>query len=242
LSVHRRLSKIMDLFKPRRYRLNANGKEQANAKPCKAARSGPTKAGAKKSAQKRRAKRKSPKAADAGRPADQSLDSATAYPNAVWISREDGTRAPGFLEDRAAAYLPGQNLLQINRDFSVFADTVAYCGREFAADESVQKAVRDMVYSWYEQALVESVLGMRALRNGKEWSDRDIDKALSPEALTAAVMQRYHIIASTREALRRTLRGVPQTRTPATIAAVPRRVCTQDENVGGSSLLKPVLA
>ena len=34
------------------------------------------------------------------------------------------------------------------------------------------------MYSWYEQALVESVLGMRALRNSKEWSDRDIEKAL----------------------------------------------------------------
>jgi hypothetical protein len=29
-----------------------------------------------------------------------------------------------------------------------------------------------------------------ALRNSKEWSDRDIEKALSSEALTAAVMQR----------------------------------------------------
>ena len=63
--------------------------------------------------------------------------------------------------------------------------------------------------SCYEQALVESVLGMRALHNAKEWSDRDIDKALSSEALTAAVMQRYHIITFTQDALRRT-RRVPR--------------------------------
>ena len=62
---------------------------------------------------------------------------------------------------------------------------------------------------------MESVLGMSALRNSKEWSDRDIEKALSSEGLTAAVMQRYHIIASTRESLRRTLRGLASVRTPA---------------------------
>ena len=54
------------------------------------------------------------------------------------------------------------------------------------------------------------------LLNSKEWSDRDIEKALSSEALTAAVMQRYHIIGSTRDALRRTLRGLSSTRKPAT--------------------------
>ena len=95
------------------------------------------------------------------------------------------------------------------RDFSVFADTIEYCGRGLAAEENTQKAVRDNVLSCYEQALVESVLGMRALHNAKDWSDRDIDKALSSEALTAAVMQRYHIITFTRDALRRK-RLVPQ--------------------------------
>ena len=134
LAVQRRLENIMDLFKPRRYRLNAKGKDQANAgagSP-KAAKS-KSKAAAKKTkkaAQKAGTKRNNQQAADAGKPADKSLDQENPLPRTVWISGEDGTRAPGFLEDRAAAYLPEQNLLQINRDFSVFADTIAYCGRE----------------------------------------------------------------------------------------------------------------
>jgi hypothetical protein len=33
----------------------------------------------------------------------------------------------------------------------------------------------------------------RALIESKEWSVNDIEKALSEEALTAAVMQRYHV-------------------------------------------------
>jgi hypothetical protein len=171
-------------------------------------------------------------AANAGKPADKSA-SDNAYPTAVWISNDDGTRARGFLDDRAA-YLPEQNLLQINRDFSVFADTIAYCSRGLAADESVQKLVRDTVYSWYEQALVESVLGMCALRNSKEWSDRDIEKALSPEALTAAVMQRYHIIASTKDVLRRTLRGLPNARKQTVAMATPRKPNYQQLDVAAN--------
>jgi hypothetical protein len=240
LVVHRRLANIMDLFKPRRYRLNAKGKDHAGAgaggpKAAKS-KSKPAPKNVKKDAQKAGTKRNNQQPADAGKPADKSLDQENPLPRTVWLSREDSTRAPDFLEDRAAAYLPEQNLLQINRDFSVFADTIAYCGRGFAADESVQKAVRDTVYSWYEQALVESVLGMKALRNAKEWSDRDIEKALSSEALTAAVMQRYHIIGSTRAALRRTLRGMAPARKPT--QTVPRTNC-RELSVGSPTPLMP---
>jgi hypothetical protein len=52
---------------------------------------------------------------------------------------------------------------------------------------------RDAVRSWFEQALVESVMGVQGLVNSKEWSQSDIDAALSEEALTATVMQRYHV-------------------------------------------------
>jgi len=234
----------MDLFKPRRCRLNAKGKEHADdrsgssaAKPRSAKRAAKK---TKKSAKKPVAKREHQET-DAGKPADKEAVK-NAYPKTVWISGEDGTRANGFLDDRAAAYLPEQNLLQINQDFSVFAETIDYCSRGFAPDESVQKVIRDTVYSWYEQALVESVLGMRALRNSKEWSDRDIEKALSSEGLTAAVMQRYHIIASTRESLRRTLRGISQATQPAAVQATPRRFCNQDQVSRQPLTLTAVLA
>jgi hypothetical protein len=235
LAVRQRLENIMDLFKPRRYRLNAKGTDQASAgagSP-KTAKSKPAVKKTKKATQKPATTRTNQQAADAGNPANKSLGQDNPLPRTVWISREDGTRAPGFLEDRAAAYLPEQNLLQINRDFSVFAETIAYCSRGFAADEGTQKVIRDTVHSWYEQALVESVLGMKALRNSKEWSDRDIEKALSCEALTAAVMQRYHIIASTQDTLRRTLRGMIQSRTPA--KAAPSRPNYQQSGVGETS-------
>jgi len=40
---------------------------------------------------------------------------------------------------------------------------------------------------------VETVLGVQGLMSSKEWSQTDIDSALSEEALTTAVMQRYHV-------------------------------------------------
>ena len=63
-----------------------------------------------------------------------------------------------------------------------------------------ERAVR----GWYEQALVETVIGSQGLCNRKHWSSRDVEAALTPEALTAAVMQRYHVaMAAKREVSRR---------------------------------------
>ncbi len=47
--------------------------------------------------------------------------------------------------------------------------------------------------AWFEQALVEAVIGVQALRNSKEWSPEHVVRALSDEALTAVAMQRYHV-------------------------------------------------
>jgi hypothetical protein len=45
----------------------------------------------------------------------------------------------------------------------------------------------------YAQALVETVIGIQGLVKSKEWTQTDIDAALSEQALTATVMQRYHV-------------------------------------------------
>jgi hypothetical protein len=60
--------------------------------------------------------------------------------------------------------------------------------------------VEDAVHAWFEQAFVEAVISVQALRNSKHWSANEVDRALSEEALTACVMQRYHIyLAAKRE-------------------------------------------
>ncbi len=56
---------------------------------------------------------------------------------------------------------------------------------------------------WFEQTLVETVLGVRSLAGSQRWSVEDVGNALSEEALTAAVMQRYHVDVASKRALRK---------------------------------------
>jgi hypothetical protein len=115
------------------------------------------------------------------------------FPRTDWISVQNGTREPLDLEDRAARFLVDQNRLLINADFRVFADMIAKWHREFGGGDTVKRTVEEVVHTWFEQALVETVMGVRALQGSKEWSQPQIANALSEEALTAAVMQRYHV-------------------------------------------------
>ncbi len=116
------------------------------------------------------------------------------FPRTVWVSVIDGTREYGDIEDRAAKYLEDQNLLMINADFRVFNDMVERFVKDFGNAPGIRDAVVEAVRTWFEQSLVETVMGVHALRNSKEWSVQDIADAVSEISLTAAVMQRYHIL------------------------------------------------
>jgi len=115
------------------------------------------------------------------------------FPQVRWVTVADGTRETGVIEDRAARYLQEQNLLLINGDFRVFEDVTKVFTKEFQGAVAVDDIVRDAVRGWFEQALVETVMGVQALRSSKVWSAANIEAALSEEALTAAAMQRYHV-------------------------------------------------
>ena len=56
-----------------------------------------------------------------------------------------------------------------------------------------REQIRDTVRAWFAQALVETVIGVQALKDSKEWTVEDVEDALSEEALTAAVVARYHV-------------------------------------------------
>src|SRR5206468_1381367 len=115
------------------------------------------------------------------------------FPRWQWISFKDGTRVPPDLEDKAARFLLDQNLLLINADFRVFEDMIAKWHKEFGGGDAVKKTVEEVVRTWFGQALVETVMGVQVLQGSKEWSQQQIPTAVSEEALTAAVMQRYHV-------------------------------------------------
>lgn len=137
--------------------------------------------------------------ADDGDPSE--AVAADPVPDVVWISAEDGTREPDFLEDRAAKYLPEKNLLQINGDFRVYTDMEERWCTQYSDAPGARAVIRDVVREWFEQALVETVLGVQALHGSQEWAVDALGKALSEEALTAAVMQRYHIDVAVKRAL-----------------------------------------
>ena len=115
------------------------------------------------------------------------------YPETKWVSVMDGTRIQGDFEDRAGRFLVDQNLLLINADFRVFNDMVEYWSRQIGSRQGVREIVQEAVHNWFEQALVETVIGIQALKDSQHWITTDIEKALSEEALSAAVVQRYHV-------------------------------------------------
>jgi hypothetical protein len=138
--------------------------------------------------------------ADPGQPADEVVPPEQDLPRVTWVSLTDNTRAPGTLDDRAAKYISEDNLIQANGDFRVFNDMADYWCDQYKLDRG-SKLVTEVVREWFEQALVETVIGCQALQGEKEWSPAEIETALSEEALTASVMQRYHVANSIKRSL-----------------------------------------
>jgi hypothetical protein len=116
-------------------------------------------------------------------------------PDVCWISVRDSppTRTYDLLEDRAAKYLADQNLLQINADFRVFTDMVDRWREVYSDVAGARTTIEEIVHEWFEQGLVETVIGAQALQGSPEWTMEDIGRLWSEEALTAAVLQRYHV-------------------------------------------------
>ena len=138
-------------------------------------------------------------AVDEGEPGEEIL--ADVDPEVRWVTVKDGTRVPPFLDDRAAKYLAEQNEILINADFRVFTDMIDRWHERYSDAPGARSHVEDAVHEWFEQALIETVLGVQALSGSQEWNREDIAKAWSEEALTAAVMQRYHIDNSIKRVL-----------------------------------------
>jgi hypothetical protein len=113
-------------------------------------------------------------------------------PMRKWVSVEDGTRTQGDLEDRAAKYLADQNLLLINADFRVFVDMVERWTTMYEHAPGAEQTVTEVVREWFEQTLVETIMGLQSLRGSQQWDIASLARAWDEEALTSAVMPRYH--------------------------------------------------
>lgn len=108
-------------------------------------------------------------------------------PNVAWISRQNGTRAVGDLEDQAARYHPNRHELTINADFRAIADMKTYWRRRYADVPGARAVIDAQVTEWCEQILTEVVLAAR----GSSWEAEQFDMLLSPTALSAALLPRH---------------------------------------------------
>jgi hypothetical protein len=126
-----------------------------------------------------------------GNPADP-VDSLN-EPNVSWVTETNGTRHAPFLDNRAATFSPQQNLLTINGDFRVFVDMVDRWTLAYSDVPGAAETVKAVTHEWFTQQLIETVMSAMALKNSGNWSLQELEKLWSEEALTAAVLPRWHV-------------------------------------------------
>jgi hypothetical protein len=105
-----------------------------------------------------------------------------------WVSKADGTREEGELDDLAAEIVGDTlngDIIKANRDFRGYRDLVTFFAKEFnpSGDAAIDRKIVEYVEEWLESQLVEAVMTVRNLINGRTWTPADIDKALSPTRL-----------------------------------------------------------
>ena len=126
-------------------------------------------------------------------------------PKVDWIYAEKKTRTPPDLEDRAARFLLQQNLLLINGDFRVFVDMTDRWSLAYAHVAGARTTIEKVVREWFQQQLVEAVMSAQGLRRTGRWSLQELEKLWSEDALTSAVLPRWHIDQSIKRDLGRKL-------------------------------------
>jgi hypothetical protein len=115
------------------------------------------------------------------------------FPQVKWTNEE---RSPSLV-GMAAEYLQESHVILANRDFKGFKDLITYFMDQYANNEEITEQVISSVNEGVEQALMESVAGILSLEGSHERWDNPHHRnaALSMEALTTTVMQRYWMVS-----------------------------------------------
>lgn len=123
------------------------------------------------------------------KPAQEDEPELNLFPQVKWTNEE---RSPSIV-GMAAEYLPESHVILANRDFKGFKDLITYFMNQYANNEEITELVISSVNEGVEQALMESVAGILSLEGSHErWNNpHHRNTALSMEALTTTVMQRY---------------------------------------------------
>jgi hypothetical protein len=131
--------------------------------------------------------------AESGGLSGEAVDSMN-EPIVIWQSTDEGTRTiQDGLENRAARFLLQQNTLVINADFRVFRDMIDRWTRFYGHVAGARDTIKEVVHEWFEQQLLETLLSAIALKSTGRWSFDELEKLWTEEALTTAVLPRWHI-------------------------------------------------
>jgi hypothetical protein len=206
-SIRERLKQIRDLFKFSRYRPTPDGKHTIDDSFTNTGGEDQDGGASGDGGSKGRNKHKGGRAGDiyalfadvGSTPAEEV--GGFSDPIVKWVSVRDGSRTGDFLEDRAAKFLPQANTIQANADFRVFTDMTSRWQKFYINTPATGPVVESVVKEWFQQQLVETVLGALALRKSGNWSEQEVEALWSEEALTSAVLPRYHIDQQIKRAL-----------------------------------------
>lgn len=116
------------------------------------------------------------------------------FPSVVWVCIADGNRYKDDIEDRAAEFIEQDNLIKANADFQGITDIISYFVEQYPDVEQAESIIKNEVQEAFEQQLIETVAGAMSLKNRPKWNPDEYARAISQEALTAAVMPRYHLV------------------------------------------------
>ena len=114
-----------------------------------------------------------------------------------------------------AVYVPETQTLLINQDFRVFSEFIAHWEKQYKSVPAARTIITEVAREWFQQTLTEVIYSVDYLKGDKLWSDKDVRDVLSPEALTAAVLPRYHIEMAVRRTLGSKLGSIKERAVPA---------------------------
>jgi hypothetical protein len=123
------------------------------------------------------------------------------FPSVEWTNEDRSPQIAG----KAAEYNELSNTVLANRDFKGFADLIQFFTSKYADTAEVTGTIASSVNEAIEQALMECVAGALSLRGQAHWGEHQMNQALSPEALTTAVMQRYWMVSYVDQVIRNQL-------------------------------------
>ncbi len=126
------------------------------------------------------------------------------FPRVEWTTQAQSPQLAG----RAAEFIEYSNIVLANQDFKGLQDLFKYFDHQYALSDERTLAVRHAIMQNAEQALMESVAGVLSLKNDPSWRGH-YHQALSKEALSALVMQRFWSVKAIEKDLLAQIEGGP---------------------------------